>query len=552
MKVTIGDYLLNRLKEFNIKHVYGVPGDYNLLFLDHVEDMDGLDWVGNCNELNASYAADGYARVNGMSALVTTFGVGELSAINGVAGAYAEDVPIVKITGIPSMTIMKNSSRYVHHSLGDGQYYKFYNMYREVTASQTILNEMNAAREIDRVLTECYITKKPVYIGLPFDIVDKEIEVSGAPLDIEIKTNDETLKEFIKDVKELVSTSKGEMVLADYEVDRCKLSAEARNFVKTTGLPVSTTSMGKTAVNEYCDNFVGIYNGVLSPEPVKEAMNKADVAFLLGVKLSDFTTACFNFIHDDMSVVEIHPTHSKIGEKRYCSILMKDVLNALLSNGINYKHNVEVEPKTSVKFSPEKNKELTQQRFYSCIESNLKSGDILLAETGTAFSGATGIRMPENSKFIGQPLWASIGYTLPALLGSQMADRSRRNILIIGDGSFQLTCQEISTMIKEDIHPIIFVINNDGYTIEKLIHGPNRKYNSINMWDYKNLVNIFDLNQGKSIACKVKTEEELTTVLELADKNKDKLIFVELIMDSKDAPNALVRLGDLLSELNGY
>ncbi|MGL5415284.1 MAG: alpha-keto acid decarboxylase family protein [Clostridium sp.] len=552
MKVTIGDYLLNRLKEFNIKHVYGVPGDYNLLFLDHVEDMDGLDWVGNCNELNASYAADGYARVNGMSALVTTFGVGELSAINGVAGAYAEDVPIVKITGIPSMTIMKNSSRYVHHSLGDGQYYKFYNMYREVTASQTILNEMNAAREIDRVLTECYITKKPVYIGLPFDIVDKEIEVSGAPLDIEIKTNDETLKEFIKDIKELVSTSKGEMVLADYEVDRCKLSAEARTFVKTTGLPVSTTSMGKTAVNEYCDNFVGIYNGVLSPEPVKEAMNKADVAFLLGVKLSDFTTACFNFIHDDMSVVEIHPTHSKIGEKRYCSILMKDVLDALLNNRINYKHNVEVEPKTSVKFSPEKNKELTQQRFYSCIESNLKSGDILLAETGTAFSGATGIRMPENSKFIGQPLWASIGYTLPALLGSQMADRSRRNILIIGDGSFQLTCQEISTMIKEDIHPIIFVINNDGYTIEKLIHGPNRKYNSINMWDYKNLVNIFDLNQGKSIACKVKTEEELTTVLELADKNKDKLIFVELIMDSKDAPNALVRLGDLLSELNGY
>lgn len=552
MKITIGDYLLNRLKEFNVKHVYGVPGDYNLLFLDHVEDMDGIDWVGNCNELNASYAADGYARVNGMSALVTTFGVGELSAINGVAGAYAEDVPIVKITGIPSMTIMNNSSRYVHHSLGDGQYYKFYNIYREVTTSQTILSEMNAAREIDRVLTECYITKKPVYIGLPFDIVDKEIEVSGESLDIEVKTNEATLREFINDVKELVSTSKGEMVLADYEVDRCQLSAAARNFVKVTGLPVSTTSMGKTAVNEYCDNFVGIYNGVLSPDSVKEAMNKADVAFFFGVKLSDFTTACFNLVHDDITVVEIHPLHSKIGEKMYCNILMKDVLSALLDNGINYKHNVQVEPKSAIKFTPEKNKDLTQQRFYNCIESVLNKGDILLAETGTAFSGATGIRMPENSKFIGQPLWASIGYTLPALLGSQMADRTRRNMLIIGDGSFQLTCQEVSTMIREDVHPIIFVINNDGYTIEKLIHGPERKYNSINMWDYKNLVNIFDLNQGKSMACKVKTEEELTTALELADKNKDKLIFIELIMDSKDAPNSLISLGDLLSEVNGY
>lgn len=552
MKITIGDYLLKRLKEFNVKHIYGVPGDYNLLFLDHIEDMDGIEWVGNCNELNGSYAADGYARVNGMSALVTTFGVGELSAINGIAGAYAEDVPIVKITGIPSMSIMNNSSKYVHHSLGDGQYYKFYNMFREVTSAQTILSEMNAAREIDRVLTECYITKKPVYIGLPFDIVDKEIEVSGEKLNIDVKTNEETLKEFIKDVKELVSKSKGEMVLADYEVDRCNLSLEARNFVKVTGLPVSTTSMGKSAVNEYCDNFVGIYNGVLSSDSVKEAMNTSDVAFFFGVKLSDFTTACFNLVHENITVVEIHALHAKIGEKTYANILMKDVLHALLNNDINFKHKFKVEPKKAIKYIPEKNKELTQERFYQCIESILEKGDILLAETGTSFSGATSVRMPENSKFIGQPLWASIGYTLPALLGSQMADKNRRNILIIGDGSFQLTGQEVSTMIREDLHPIIFIINNDGYTIEKLIHGPERKYNEINMWDYKNLVNIFDLNKEKSISCKVQTEEDLIKAIDLANKNKDKLAFIELVMDSKDAPNSLIRLGGLLSEVNGY
>ncbi|MGL5767531.1 MAG: alpha-keto acid decarboxylase family protein [Sarcina sp.] len=552
MKITIGDYLLNRLKEFNVKHVYGVPGDYNLLFLDHVEDMEGIDWVGNCNELNGSYAADGYARVNGMSALVTTFGVGELSAINGVAGAFAEDVPIVKITGIPSMAIMNNSSKLVHHSLGDGQYYKFYNMFREVTEAQTILSEMNAAREIDRVLTECYITKKPVYIGLPFDIVDKEIEVSGEKLKIEVKTNEETLKEFIEDVKKLVANSRGEMVLADYEVDRCQLNAEARNFVKVTGLPVSTTSMGKSAVNEYCANYVGIYNGVLSIEPVKEVMNKSDVAFFLGVKLSDFTTACFNLVHEDINVVEIHPSHAKIGEKVYGNILMKDVLDALLNSGINYKHEFKLEAKEGANFVAKKDAALTQQRFYEFMESELKEGDILLAETGTAFSGSTSIRMPENSKFIGQPLWASIGYTLPALLGSQMADESRRNMVVIGDGSFQLTCQEVSTMIREDVHPIIFVINNDGYTIEKLIHGPERKYNAINMWDYKNIVNIFDLNKNKSMSCKVATEEELVKALEVAGQNRDKLVFIELVMDSKDAPNSLVRLGDLLSEVNGY
>ncbi|MGL4992467.1 MAG: alpha-keto acid decarboxylase family protein [Sarcina sp.] len=552
MKLTIGDYLLKRLKELNIKDVYGVPGDYNLLFLDHIEDMDGINWIGNCNELNASYAADGYARVNGISAIVTTFGVGELSAINGIAGAYAEDVPVVKIVGVPSMSIMSNSTRYVHHSLGDGQYFKFYNMYREVTIAQTLLTEINAKYEIDRVLRECYITKKPVYIALPFDIVDTEIEIDDSPLNLSLKTNKDTLSSFIEDVSKLMQNSRGQVVMADFEVDRYNLNLDARAFVRKTGLPVTTTSMGKTTVDEQCNNYIGIYNGSLSGRKVKEAIELSDIGFFLGVKLSDFTTGCFSFINHDITLIEIHPLYSKIGEKIYGNILMHDVLEGLLSTNLEFSNKIRFEKKEVKSFVPTKDTKVTQSRFFENLQNILKEEDILLAETGTAFSGATGICMPSNSKFIGQPLWASIGYTLPALLGSQMANKNRRNILVIGDGSFQLTCQEVSTMLRENLTPVIFLINNDGYTIEKLIHGPKRQYNEINMWRYEKLVDVFHLDSTKSLSFKVETEEELVNAINNAQENRDKLAFIEVIMDSKDAPNSLIKLGDLLSELNGY
>ena len=143
MKTTVGDYLIDSLKEYGVKHIIGVPGDYNLSFLDQIDDSEDIEWIGNCNELNASYAADGYGRIKGMAAIATTFGVGELSAVNGIAGSYAENVPVVKIVGIPSSKVVENR-KLVHHTLGDGEFYRFNEMFKEVSVAQTILNEINA------------------------------------------------------------------------------------------------------------------------------------------------------------------------------------------------------------------------------------------------------------------------------------------------------------------------------------------------------------------------------------------------------------------------
>lgn len=551
MKKSIGNYLLERLKAYDIEHIFGVPGDYNLGFLDLIDDDSSLRWIGNCNELNAAYAADGYGRIRPMSALVTTFGVGELSAINGVAGAYAESVPLVKIVGLPSNNTSQNR-KLVHHTLGDGEFLKFYNMYKEVTAAQTILNKQNAKEEINRVLRECYLQKKPVYIGLPVDITNVEIE-TYLPTTYKANSNEKNLNQFIFDVKKIMSKSKHQAVLADYEVNRYKLNEELKCFIEKSDLPIAALTMGKGVFNENHKNFIGIYNGTLSDENVISVIKNSDCIFSIGVKFTDSTTAGFHYINDlnSIDLIEIHPLYSRIGEKVYSDILMEDVLKLLSFSKIKFNGIIKT---TSHSLNINNiSGHLTQSNFFTIIEKNLVPKDVLIAEQGTSFFGAGTIKLPNDGIFIGQPLWGSIGYTLGATLGTSLADKKRRNILLIGDGSFQLTAQELSTILREDLNPIIIVINNNGYTVERLIHGATRKYNDINMWDYSKLVDIFDLNLKRdSLKFKVSTVEGLENALSESRKNPSKLSFIEVSMDKEDAPQLLKDLGELFSKQNNY
>ncbi|CRF50994.1 Pyruvate decarboxylase; Alpha-keto-acid decarboxylase [Helicobacter heilmannii] len=547
MVISIGQYLLDRLKDYGVAHVFGVPGDYNLGFLDLIEDDPNLEWIGNCNELNASYATDGYARIRPMSALLTTFGVGELSAINGVAGSYAESVPVVKIVGMPSRNVSENR-RFVHHTLGDGEFMRFYAMYQGISVAQTILNKQNAQSEIDRVLAECALHKKPVYIGIPSDVPSIQIEVSS-PMLYKPKSDKKTLNAFVEAVKKCIKTYKSFIALADYEVNRHHLNQELHDFIEATNLPIASLSMGKGVFSEQHPNFIGVYNGILSDDRVTNAIKESDCTILVGVKLTDFLTAGFRYICEEpIPRIEIHPLYSKIGEEVYSDILMQDVLKKLSS--LNFKSKIPPkEPKSKLPLEGK----LTQAQFFQVIEEHLQPNNVLIAETGTSFFGAVDVHLPKGASFIGQPLWGSIGYTFGALLGSALADRKRRNVLLIGDGSFQLTGQELSTMLRENITPIIILINNDGYTVERCIHGPERKYNDINMWHYTKLVEAFDVHlHRKPLTFKANTAESLSKALEQAYKHPDKLAFIEVEMARDDAPTLLKKLGEISAEQNKY
>ncbi|MED0987428.1 alpha-keto acid decarboxylase family protein [Bacillus paramycoides] len=555
MQYTVSTYLLDRLHELGIEHIFGVPGDYNLAFLDDVIAHKNLEWIGNCNELNAAYAADGYSRIKGIAALITTFGVGELSAINGIAGSYAENVPVIKITGTPTTKVMENGEL-VHHTLGDGKFDHFSNMYREITVAQTNLTPEHAAEEIDRVLRACWNEKRPVHINLPIDVYNKPINKPTEPiLNKPILSNKEVLDKMLVHAISKINSAKKPVILADFEVNRFHAEEDLHHFVEKTGFPIATLSMGKGIFPEKHPQFIGIYSGDVSSPYLRKRIDESDCIISIGVKLTDTITGGFTQGFTKEQVIEIHPYTVKIIDKKYGPVLMQDVLQHL-SDLIEHRNeeNLEIKPFISESssitedFNP-KVQMVTQKRFWQQMYHFLKENDVLIAEQGTPFFGSASIPLPNNTTYVGQPLWGSIGFTLPALLGTQLADLSRRNILIIGDGSFQLTVQELSTILRHNLKPIIFLINNNGYTVERAIHGPNQPYNDIQMWDYDKFPNVFG-SEEKSLTFKVKNETELVEVLSKITFNMDRLIFIEVVMSQGDQPELLAKLGKRFGKQN--
>jgi len=544
---TVGDYLLLRLVQIGVKHIFGVPGDYNMEFLDRIVAQEHLEWIGNCNELNAAYAADGYARINGIGALVTTFGVGELSAINGIAGAYAEYVPVVAITGSPA-TNQQKMGTLLHHTLGTGDFTMFARMFKKVTAAQASLTPENATAEIDRVLNICLLNKQPVYINLPMDVAAVEV---AAPSDSFIlptfKSDAATLQEAVEVSVSLLEKAEKPVILADLGIDRYRLHQELRSLLAATGYPYATLSMGKALLEETHPQYIGIYNGAVSNSYVRKRIEEADCVLSIGTYLTDFNTGKFSAQLDPGRTIEVHGQYLKIKRALYNKVAMQDFLSAL-SQRLQHRDAISLDIKSAkenlnatlaTNFQSNPTAAIKQERFWQRLAHFFQEDDIVVSDIGVAFFGALLVLFPKGTTFIGQLLWASIGYSLGAALGCAIASPQRRTILFIGDGSFQMTAQELSTLLRYELKPIIFLINNDGYTIERDIHGEKMPYNDIQPWKYHQLPGVFG---NHSWSMQVSTESELETALQKAEHNRDSLVFIEVIMDKMDNPELLLQL----------
>ncbi|MFA8299075.1 MAG: alpha-keto acid decarboxylase family protein [Hyphomicrobiales bacterium] len=549
MKITVGDYLLKRLKEVGVDHIFGVPGDYNLGFLDQIVNYKDLKWIGNCNELNGAYAADGYARVKGVSAMVTTFGVGELSAINGIAGAYAEQVPLIKIVGMPSTSVQNNKS-IVHHTLGNSDFTVFSDMYSHLTVAQTIINPFNASREIDRLITCCLTQKRPVYIGLPTDISYQEIEDNTETLNFErTPSNPDAIQEATSRVSRMIQKSTKPIILADIGALRHpEMRKTLINLSNRTGIPTASLPMGKGVIDESSSLFLGIYNGELSDKYVQERVESSDLVISFGTVLSDFNTGGFSSQINVDSTIDIQYEHVKIKHSLYTEVHFEDFIPALTESLDGYQHQENIQNKSltenSVTDSP-----LTQEALWFRSQFFFKENSNIIADIGTSSFGLINQRIPNNTNFVHQSLWGSIGFSVGALLGTCLADKTKENICFVGDGSFQLTAQEISTMVRHKLTPIIFLVNNQGYTVERAIHGANMEYNDIQPWDYKELPKIFGDHVWSTKVC---TLRDLETALSECDTNKDKLRFIELTLDKDDVPSVLKDIACKAASLNKY
>jgi TPP-dependent 2-oxoacid decarboxylase len=542
--ITVGEYLFQRLESLGVGHVFGVPGDYVLGLMD-VLNKTPIELVGNCNELNAGYAADAYARLRGVGAVCVTYGVGGFSLLNAVVGAYAERVPLVVISGAPSSSV-RQSSLLLHHTTGD--YNLQFSVMEKVTVAAVILSDASqAAYQIDRTLADCLHHKRPVYIEIPVDLVDQPcLPPKIHPVVAAKLTDPDVLQEAVTEAVELLAKAKSPVILAGVEFHRFDLEDKLLKLLGTTGYPIATTMLGKSCISEMHPQFIGNYIGALSREYVRERIEDADCLLCLGAIMSDMNLGAYTANLDDNKIINANSEKVKIKHHFYQPVYLGDFIDGLIKK-LDHRaaETLNIKPGSaslSQTFMPEPQVRLTNARFYERVNHFLEDEWIVISDTGDAIVATMDLLMREKNNFIGQAFYLSIGYSIPACLGAAMAEPHRRPIVFVGDGAFQMTAQELSTIIRHRLNPIIFLINNDGYTIERVIRdGP---YNDLQPWKYHQLPQVF----GESWSCEVKTEGELEVALVQAKANIKCVSFIEIHLDRFDCSQGLTRLGQALNQ----
>ena len=546
MKMSIGTFLLRRLQEAGIRHIFGVPGDYNLEFMQQLEDRGEPTWVGNCNELNASYATDAYARINGIGAMIVTHGVGTFSAINGIAGAYSEHVPVILISGsIPMRSVQRGNL--MHHTLAEHGKGDLCRIYSEVTAAQAQLTPENAASEIDRIILAAWRRKLPVYLELPSDISYLEIEVPEDPIKLEMPPSDqENLKACTETILERLNAAQSPAFLLDIDVIRFGVAPQIVQLAERFNMRVATLNCSKGAFPESSPRLVGTYAGIGSSPATREAIEGSDCLLTVGYRRVETTTGFFT---DNLPASSIHVHSASVDTpgKNYQGVYIAELLRSLVdSTTETIKKTLPSHPPKHVTFVPT-NDPLTQDAYWKAIQNFLRPGDVIVVEDGASSAGFGRLTLPEDTTYItGAYVWCSIGYATPALLGAILASPGRRHILLTGEGSLQMTVQELSTVLRHDLTPFISVINNSGYTVERAVLGKHAKYNDIANWRYSELPHVFS-REKKAETYVVQTSGELQDVL---DSPHPSMVLVECVMDKFDAPIDLIVGGHAIADFD--
>ena len=544
MKQSIGDFLLRRLHEAGIRHIFGVPGDYNLGLMQQLEDRGEPAWIGNCNELNAAYATDAYARINGIGAMIVTHGVGTLSAVNGIAGAYSEHVPVILISGsLPLRAVQRGDL--MHHTLVDHAKGNLGRMYAEIAEAQTRLTPENAVAEIDWIILTAWRRKRPVYLELPSDIPYLEIEVPEISLKLEMPPSEaKNLKACTEMILERLHAAKSPAFLLDIDAMRFGVSKEIVELAERFQMQIATLNCAKGAVPESSPQLVGTYAGVASSPATRKAIEESDCLLTVGFRRVETTTGFFT---DKLPGSAIHLNSDSVdtATKNYQGVYIAELLQSVVDSSSHII--TKKRPARSPKQFPSvaSDEPLTQDAYWKAIQNFLRPGDVIVVEDGASSAGMGRLTLPDNCTYItGAFVWCSIGYATPALLGAILASPGQRHILLTGEGSLQMTVQELSTVMRHDLKPFIFVINNSGYTVERAVLGKDAKYNDVANWRYSELPNVFSRDK-KAESYVITTTNELRTVLNSPHSG---MVFVEAVMDKYDAPIDLIFGGHALAD----
>ncbi len=544
---SVADYIVHRLASEGVEHCFGVAGDYAFPLCDAVDRSPEVKWIGCANELNASYAADGYARIRGAAMLVTTYGVGELSALNGVMGAKAEHSLVFHLVGMPSHQNQR-LHKIAHHTLGDGIFGNFVNISAQAACCHAVITPENCLIEMERLIAEAKRNNQPAYIAVPSDFAMTPV-VSYEVKPVRLASNEESLRQAVAAIEKQVANAKSVVALPAYTLARLGLQKEAKKLIEALDCPFATTSMEKGLIGEGHPQFAGIYAGAVSEEETRKIVEGADVVLDLGgVNLNDITTASYSAQLDPSRFISVGLNDVRVGQRVFGSVRLADMLSELLKlkrKAAPYRR----KPAQTAQLDDKPSERISMKALYPCYAAFLRAGDTVVLETGSSTLGMTPMALPEGVRVESQVLWGSIGWATAAALGIALADPSRRTVLITGEGSHQLTANEVGTMGRFGANVTIFVLNNDGYMVERALEeNPDWTYNDLAKWKYADLPRA--LGCADWFTAHVETLGELDAAMKKA-RSSTSGAYIEIVGGRMDLPPVLAFAHTRLSEMYG-
>ncbi|MFO0913975.1 MAG: thiamine pyrophosphate-binding protein [Pirellulales bacterium] len=542
-RLSIGAYLIKRLQDYGIQHVFGIPGDYILAFYGQLEQSP-IEVVGTTREDCAGFAADAYARVHGMGAVCVTYCVGGLSICNSVAGAYAEKSPVVVISGSPGLGERKNNPL-LHHKVRN--FRTQLDVFERICIAVADLSDpIRAFGEIDRVLDACYRYKRPVYIELPRDMVNVVPQI-GHLFEWEEPVSDpQALAEAVEETAARLEQAERPMILAGVELHRFQLQDQLLSLAESARIPIATTLLGKSVIGESHPLYIGIYEGALGREEVTRYVEESDCLLMLGTFMTDINLGIYTAQLDPARCILATSEQLRIRHHHFADVQLPDYLAALT------RRRPQVRPRP---IPPGLHQELPEfhlrpeaplkiERMIARLNQQLDEETIAIADIGDSFFSATELVIRRRTEFVSPAYYTSMGFSVPAALGAQAARPDARVLVICGDGAFQMTGQEFSTLVRRGYDPVVIVLNNGGYGTERQLHPGDWEFNEIHSWQYHLLPQVYGGGRGYE----VRTEGEFDTALREAWDYRDGPSLIHVHLDRADASQTLSRLAARLGQ----
>jgi indolepyruvate decarboxylase len=534
---TIGGYLIRRLSEAGVRHVFGIPGDYVLGFYEQL-DRSELELINCADEQGAGYAADAYARINGIGAVCVTYGVGGLKVVNTTAQAFAERSPVVVVSGGPGIGERERDAL-LHHKIRSFESQRL--ILGEVTCASAIIDDPGRAQlEIDRVIGACRRHSQPVYLELPRDLVDAPFELQ--PREEPSRRRDQAeIAEALAETTVLVAAAERPVILAGEELARFRLSGQLVALLERSRIPVATTTLSKSVIDETHPQYLGVYEGALGHETTRRYVEGSDCLLILGANLSDVTLG-INTAHLYPAVtIRAHAAQTWVHRHLYPDVTLADFMEGLVGV-VPVCENVVVEnPPRPGRWTPVADAPVTIDRLFGCLNAFIDESTTVVADVGDALFAAIDL-VVEAWEFIAPAYYLSLGFAIPGAIGVQLANPRTRPLVIVGDGAFQMTGMELTTAVRYGLDPIVILLDNAGYGTERpMLDGP---FNDIVPWRYEQLPDILGAGHGFD----VRTEGDLDVALTAARTERGAFSLLRVHLDPDDMSPALRRLTALIAE----